>query len=181
MRSRSSAAEGAPDDGDRGVLSESSLKPRGSRVEESEGSVTDVGEGVGGWLEFRRLLPDLSHRKAKNGKYRCESCKKEFISKFGFKCHQKIHTAEELLSCRYCNRQFSQSTNLINHVKIHTGEKPFSCDHCKQRFARKHHLIPHLRTHTGEKPFTCDHCKRSFSVKGNLIRHLEIHSREKPM
>ncbi|XP_067135029.1 zinc finger protein 271-like, partial [Centruroides vittatus] len=123
---------------------------------------------------------ELNNQKKKNGKYQCDSCKKEFGSKYSLKYHQRIHTGEGLFSCKFCTRQFTHSSILRNHINTHTGEKPFTCDHCKRSFSRKNVLIEHLRTHTGEKPFTCDHCKRSFSQKPNLTRHLRLHTGEKP-
>ncbi|XP_067124308.1 LOW QUALITY PROTEIN: zinc finger protein 721-like [Centruroides vittatus] len=121
-----------------------------------------------------------SLRKTDNGKYKCESCKKEFISKCGFKRHQKIHTGEGLLPCKFCTRKFNNSSNLRHHVKIHTGEKAFTCDHCKRNFTQKQTLIRHLRIHTGEKPFTCGYCKRSFAHKYTLIQHVRLHTGERP-
>ncbi|XP_067130144.1 gastrula zinc finger protein XlCGF57.1-like [Centruroides vittatus] len=122
----------------------------------------------------------LNNQKSRNGGYRCDSCKKIFNSKKGFKYHRRIHTGEGLLSCKFCNRQFNYSSHLRTHVKTHTGEKPFTCDHCKNSFTRKDHLIKHLRTHAGEKPYTCDHCKRSFTQRVTLIKHLRIHTGDKP-
>ncbi|XP_023227569.1 oocyte zinc finger protein XlCOF19-like [Centruroides sculpturatus] len=114
----------------------------------------------------------LNNQKSRNGKYRCGSCEKEFVSEKGLKCHRRIHTGEGLLSCKYCNRQFTQTCHLVDHVKTHTRDKLFVCDHCKQRFTQKSNLIAHLRTHTGEKPFSCNHCSQKFRFKSSLKYHI---------
>ncbi|XP_023230551.1 gastrula zinc finger protein XlCGF8.2DB-like isoform X3 [Centruroides sculpturatus] len=117
----------------------------------------------------------LSQRKRMNRKYQCETCKKELTSRYGFKCHQKIHTGERLFTCDDCKRSFIRKQHLINHLRIHTGEKPFTCEDCKRSFTQKHHLIDHLRIHTGEKPFSCNYCTHKFTFRSHLYDHIMRH------
>ncbi|XP_023218975.1 gastrula zinc finger protein XlCGF49.1-like [Centruroides sculpturatus] len=127
------------------------------------------------WKERSRPFKGLNNQKSRNGKYRCGSCEKEYVSKTGLKYHRRIHTGEKLFACDHCKQRFTQKGNLIRHLRIHTGEKPFSCDHCKRSFTLKHHLIGHLRFHTGEKPFSCDHCSQKFRFKRSLKYHITKH------
>jgi len=142
--------------------------------------------------------------------YKCEKCKKEFVTNWDFKKHLKIHDEPHPFECpvtdcnmrfRYekqyihhlrtihnikpyickiCNKTFKRNYNLETHIRTHTGIKPYICKQCGKGFTQKSALTVHIRTHTGKKPYVCSVCGKGFSQSHSLTEHLRIHTDDRP-
>ena len=80
--------------------------------------------------------------------------------------------------CNFCNKEYLTKYSLRRHIRNHTGERPFACHLCGKRFTQKPVLKTHIRTHTGERPYHCQICNKSFISTGALSRHRWVHKKE---
>jgi KRAB domain-containing zinc finger protein len=74
----------------------------------------------------------------------CVHCHKSFNELATFKKHMAMHFGK--WKCQTCQKNFSSSNALKVHTKtVHEGEKPYQCTHCIKPFAHKHLLARHFR------------------------------------
>ena len=105
--------------------------------------------------------------------YKCTFCDMMFITKRGWRDHERIHTGVRPFPCKYCDKAFTRSTGRLMHERIHLGEKHHQCDFegCSAAFIRGYLLKVHKRTHTGESVYKCDFCAKEYKGKPQKYRH----------
>jgi len=63
--------------------------------------------------------------------YKCDTCGKDFASKYTYKSHVKTHELRpRLFKCSQCNKTFMNQQNLNQHKRIHTVRKAHICEQC---------------------------------------------------
>lgn len=105
----------------------------------------------------------------------CETCGKQFKTKFNLKVHSYIHTNERPHLCKVCGLGFKAVSSLRSHEMRHVPEKPFKCDECKNGYYTAKDLAAHQRVHTGEKPFVCVECGKGYTRNDSLNIHMRVH------
>ncbi|KAK2712909.1 hypothetical protein QYM36_011572 [Artemia franciscana] len=129
---------------------------------------------------LRRENGQLNSKETAENVFHCEICGKDYITKYGYNVHMRMHTGKGLYECIICKRMFNRRYSLDQHVKIHTGERPFSCHICQKAFARTDALNGHMRRHMNIKPFNCTICSKGYTFKDKLKQHMNTHSTDKP-
>ena len=120
-----------------------------------------------------------SHIKKKH--FRCNFCRKSFLTANGYKTHMVKNARKSNLGpyqCSFCQSQFEHECTLIQHEGTHKNR--LQCPECKKYFQGKSRLKVHIRSHTNEKPYRCDYCYKCFTTLGHLKMHIRIHTGEKP-
>ncbi|XP_023211300.1 zinc finger protein interacting with ribonucleoprotein K-like [Centruroides sculpturatus] len=96
--------------------------------------------------DIRKLNSHLRRDKIKSsGRYRCLTCKKNFVQKSALDNHRKIHMQVKPHICTTCNRRFSDPSTLKKHERIHTREKPYKCTSCNRGFSQSGNMLRHMR------------------------------------
>lgn len=63
--------------------------------------------------------------------YVCETCNKDFTSKYTYKAHIKTHEVRPRpFECTQCNKTFLNQQNLNQHERTHNGIKEHVCHQC---------------------------------------------------
>lgn len=63
--------------------------------------------------------------------YVCESCGKDFASKYTYKAHIKTHEVRPRpYECSQCSKTFLSQQNLNQHERTHNGVKEYICHQC---------------------------------------------------
>ena len=124
--------------------------------------------------KFQRPGELRNHLQIHNGiPYSCLYCKMPFISKDGWKGHEKKHVATKTHACLSCKDIFESSESLEKH-------KPecniLSCDKCPERFTNQTRLSRHLRNHSETRPYyECKICFASHDTSEELVDHQNSH------
>jgi len=113
-------------------------------------------------------------------KFKCQKCKKMFITKKELENHLKVHTGYKNFQCENCKKKFTSQYSLQCHLRLHSGIFPYKCDICDFKTTRKNGLTRHKRIHDGLRPFKCDYCNYSSTTSSGLKRHLNQHTNHKP-
>lgn len=111
------------------------------------------------------------HKKSKEKKNVCATCKEVFTSDAEYQSHLKTHPLE----CLQCGKYFYRRQNLELHLKRHLGIKPHKCTICDKAFVTKQKLAEHTNSHTGNAPIKCPLCDETFRRYSNLIQHKNRH------
>ncbi|XP_037950117.1 zinc finger protein 568 [Teleopsis dalmanni] len=139
--------------------------------------------------------------------FKCDECKRVFISEVCLKEHKRTHlysnvcsecsnmfnTKEELSEhmiavhrrkqsnqCTICKKVFTMLSALKDHMRIHSGERPFVCHLCNKGFTQKANLNQHILRHSNAKNFICDVCSQAYVTKAELYSHKRIHTGDQP-
>lgn len=81
--------------------------------------------------------------------YVCETCGKDFASKYTYKAHVKTHEVRPRpFECSRCNKTFLSQQNLTQHERTHNGIKEYVCHQCGKIYVyiRDNNKIPYLIT-----------------------------------
>jgi uncharacterized Zn-finger protein len=111
------------------------------------------------------------HKKPKEKKNVCATCKEVFTSDSEYQSHLQTHPLE----CLQCGKYFYRRQNLELHLKRHLGIKPHKCTICDKAFVTKQKLAEHTNSHTGNAPIKCPLCDETFRRYSNLIQHKHRH------
>ena len=112
------------------------------------------------------------------GQFACDTCRRQFSSKFDLMAHCEIHSRNvERFSCDQCEETFTLMSDFIKHLTIHCDEFVFACETCGERFEHKFHLSIHQASHRKKKTFSCVTCGREFRLERSLNNHLKAHYR----
>ena len=122
----------------------------------------------------------MKTHEARESKFKCEVCSKEFNLLHRLVEHCNTHSDVKTFICEVCGKGFTSSRSLDLHMVVHSGVKNYTCNVCSKEFARKRELEDHERIHTGERPFQCEICGATFSQRSNLQSHKRAtHYKEK--
>lgn len=105
--------------------------------------------------------------------YRCQECKKEFITAKYLRKHRKEQHSVEF-PCPDCDRFFTSANRLQSHRRVHV-EGNLQCPNCYRVFKKEASLEQHMRIHRGEALYLCVDCGLGFGTEITLILHRKIH------
>ncbi|CAH8609955.1 unnamed protein product [Schistosoma margrebowiei] len=107
-------------------------------------------------------------------KYPCDQCSKAFSSKSMLNIHVKAIHKGIKLTCKQCDRKFNCKSNLNLHVKSAHEGIFFQCDECDKKFTAKCPLNRHIQSiHRGVR-FTCGQCDKNFTKQSTLNDHVKV-------
>uniref|UniRef100_A0A8C8B6U7 C2H2-type domain-containing protein n=1 Tax=Otus sunia TaxID=257818 RepID=A0A8C8B6U7_9STRI len=151
----------------------------GGEVGEQGGADTD---GTRGWREQHPCSHEQAGGPPKQGTSKCPECGKIFRWSNSRRpsTDPRSNYREKKYKCEHCRKGFISRSKLTYHIRSHTGEKPYKCWDCGRGFSMRGNLLSHQRTHTKEKPFPCPTCGKCFSFRSNLLVHQSIHTKERP-
>lgn len=73
--------------------------------------------------------------------YVCETCGKDFASKYTYKAHIKTHEIRPRpFECTRCNKTFLSQQNLTQHERTHNGIKEYVCHQCGKIYTYIFHI-----------------------------------------
>ena len=115
----------------------------------------------------------------------CEECDKGFVSKYGFKMHQKFHEKEKI-KCKKanCTSEFSTVKSYKQHLRVshpEGGMKDLPCRYCGKTFQTKSNLRQHERSckqNPERLEVFCDICGKGKFYQANKVQEhkRDIHS-----
>ncbi|XP_052748110.1 zinc finger protein 676-like isoform X2 [Galleria mellonella] len=136
--------------------------------------------------------------------FKCEVCKKSFVSAFNFAEHYAKHAVRrehvkvtkraknpalrglqsggkptkiaKRIMCEVCGFLCLESA-YPTHLKIHTDEKDFTCSVCNKRFR----VLIALQVHLGVKPHQCHLCQKYFQTPSCVKMHIKTVHMKLPM
>ncbi|XP_055870267.1 zinc finger protein 493-like [Biomphalaria glabrata] len=131
-------------------------------------------------LQLHRLhCHQLAHLQKKF--YQCESCGKNFYSKFRFQRHKLTYCHKAQYTCLDCNKNFKTLKYMKQHMNVHIkpSEKQvlsLRCELCYKIFRSRSGLHKHLVCHIKSKDHhICTGCQRSFAHNKRLQLHQRLH------
>ncbi|KAL1502148.1 hypothetical protein ABEB36_007334 [Hypothenemus hampei] len=102
-----------------------------------------------------------------------EGCEARYTIRPDLKDHiRKVHTRERPFKCNVCKKCFLTGSVYYQHRLIHTNDRRYGCEICNKRFFRADALNNHKRIHTDERPYPCNVCGREFRQKGDRNKHV---------
>ena len=114
---------------------------------------------------------DIEHMNKEREIFSCAECKKEFLSKFNFLRHIKIHQGI-LHACEKCDYKTSLGNTLTYHIKSKHKEVPlFDCDICDYKGRRKS-LKAHKESKHGSERYKCKICDYVSTRREYLKKHI---------
>ena len=106
--------------------------------------------------------------------FTCDTCKREFNSKYLYDRHLLTHSTDPSVWCETCGKGFKSTKCLSQHMYIHRTEAPFVCDECGKAYKSSSYLLGHKRIHT-ERRFECPLCGKVYKSKQMLSLHQRRH------
>jgi hypothetical protein len=107
--------------------------------------------------------------------YICETCGKQFKSKFALKLHtESIHLKKFKFSCPTCDRGFNQFHQFRGHMASHHESLNEKCLLCSLTFRYKTSLNEHIESVHKQVKFACSflNCDVQCSSNRALIEHV---------
>ena len=90
------------------------------------------------------------------------------------------HEKKKLFKCEKCKKKFVSEARLKWHlVTIHEGNKPYQCIHCKKNFSFKRSLQKHFIVAHDGGPYKCSECSDIFTNKALFKAHFLAHFHDK--
>ena len=107
----------------------------------------------------------------------CEECDKGFVSKYGFKMHQKFHEKNKI-KCKKanCTSEFSTVKSYKQHLRVfhpEGGMKDMPCRYCGKKFQTKSNLRQHERSfkqNPARLELFCDICGKGKFYQANKVQ-----------
>ena len=83
---------------------------------------------------------------------------------------------KKLFKCEKCKKKFISEARLQWHlVTNHEGNKPYQCIHCKKNFSFKKSLKTHIISAHDGGPYECSECSDTFANKALFKAHFLAH------
>ena len=90
------------------------------------------------------------------------------------------HEKKKLFKCEKCKKNFISEARLKWHlVTIHEGNKPYQCINCKKNFSFKRSLQKHIIIAHDGGPYKCSECSDTFVNKALFKAHFLAHFYDK--
>ena len=90
------------------------------------------------------------------------------------------HEKKKLFKCEKCKKKFISEARVKWHlVTIHEGNKPYQCIHCKKNFSFKKSLKTHIISAHDGGPYECSKCSDTFANKAVFKAHFLAHLQDK--
>ena len=125
--------------------------------------------------EFKSKYGLSLHTKNKHTsdyKYKCAICNKGYNQRIQYRFHVSSHSDVGLDKCKFCKGEFTASGSLARHLETcQSKPKPFACDICQATFSRKYKCDEHKRGKHGEKIYSCEQCGKSYGWRSSLKAH----------
>ena len=126
--------------------------------------------------------------------YKCQTCKRNFLSKLLLTRHEIIHSdlVVQVKSrtkipnqCIFCNTTFKNKLELMEHIQEHQlkleESKQIICQQCNKSYSSLKNLKRHIEaTHDENKTHMCKTCNKTFAKNQGLIDHLARHKGDTP-
>ncbi len=86
--------------------------------------------------------------------------------------HMRHHTKEVPFKCNFCRKKYISQDSLTYHIATHTNEKPFKCSKCNKEFKTNSELKQHVVSHTKKQRYFCKFCSYGSYFNRDIKRHL---------
>ena len=96
---------------------------------------------------------------------KCETCNKEFSSKFNLSRHER----STKYSCKECQDSFCSTRALTAHMKAKHGQRDLQCPNCQKVFSKKQNLNIHVQNRSANP---CGQCSANFCNAHALKGHV---------
>jgi KRAB domain-containing zinc finger protein len=108
--------------------------------------------------------------------FKCENCRRQFISQFLLDEHKKEHEFKDRLMCIHCGKLYANRISLNAHTDAQHSNKRFECDMCDKSYSFKAALYKHRRwVHLEGKKHKCSECKYMARTKYEVKLHYGHH------
>lgn len=130
-------------------------------------------------IRKRRGRKRLPREKVIPGKWYCQPCDKNYLSKGGLAQHTIVrHVGNKIHKCNICNKRFGTLLDMEAHRTRHSADKkPHECtfEGCNKRFVHRFDLKRHFTKNHGICAFMCSICEKGFDRQDHLKKHLVSH------
>ena len=80
------------------------------------------------------------------------------------------HEKKKFFKCEKCKKKFISEARLKWHlVTLHEGNNPYQCIHCKKNFSFKKSLQKHIISAHDGGPYECSECSDTFDNKALCV------------